>query len=338
MPRSQASLMFVLVNSLLLACNSSDSEGPASPDPNDGQSFSTEIVAGEGGRLATTGDTITVDIPSGALDENTAITLFVRKGDSDSMTSIYELGPGGTQFRLPVTISIAFDEEPGSKERFVLARRDAGGWSPIPGSRLVKGRIVGTTRHFSSFSGRRVDAEESVYPWTEGQGDENAMTYWTWTDPTTNLTWQMPTAVRVMDWYEAVDYCDNLYVEGDGWRLPSINELRSLIRDCPATQTGGSCAVTNECLDLWECHSDACNGCEDGGCNWPPELFYEGESNCVTSYWSSSTYHAVIPGSGQPTPEDGLNAWAVMFAGGLIGFSEKSGEGGLREIRVRCVR
>jgi hypothetical protein len=164
------------------------------------------------------------------------------------------------------------------------------------------------------------------------------MTYWTWTDPATKLTWQVPSAVTVMDWYEAVEYCDNLYVEGDGWRLPSIDELRSLIRDCPATQAGGSCGVSDECLDMWECLTDTCNGCEDGGCNWPPELFYEGESNCVTSYWSSSTYHAVIPGTGEPIPEDGICAWAVMYAGGLIGFSHKDGKSGLGEIRVRCVR
>ena len=37
-----------------------------------------------------------------------------------------------------------------------------------------------------------------------------------------------------MNWYDAVEYCKDL-----GGRLPTISELRTLIQNCSATETGG---------------------------------------------------------------------------------------------------
>lgn len=313
--------------------------GPtAPPDPNEGRTFSGVVTPSEGGTVVTDGETLTVEVPAGAVDGETTVTVSVLPAADGAATSVYELGPDGTTFHRPVTIGIRYDDEPESGLRAVMAWRDGSEWRVIPGSRLVDGRLVGATRHFSQFAGRTVDRGEPVYPWAEGHGDESAMTYWTWTDPITSLTWQVPSAVNVMNWQEALDYCAALDLDGGGWRLPDIDELRSLIRDCPATGTGGACTVTSECLEMWECWADVCNGCADGGCNWDRALFYEGETNCVPSYWSSSTYHAIVPGTGEPTPEDGLWAWVVSFAGGLVGFNEKTGAQGMGEIRVRCVR
>ena len=57
-----------------------------------------------------------------------------------------------------------------------------------------------------------------------------------------------------MDWDDAVSYCNNLTECGySDWRLPNINELRRLIKNCPGTQTGGSCAVKDP-----GCLSDSC--------------------------------------------------------------------------------
>lgn len=323
---------------ILPAC-AQTSGTPLSPDPNEGRTFSGAIAVAEGGRVSSEGDTVTVEIPPGALAEPTTVTIAVEPGDGSTLTSVYDLGPAGTTFARPVTISVAFDAELAPGQRGVLAWRDGAVWRSIPGSRLIDGTITGATRHFSQFAGRAVDEGEPVYPWPEGEGDESAMTYWTWTDATSGLTWQVPSAVREMSWDEALSYCASLYLDGGGWRLPSIDELRSLVRGCPATEPGGACGVTDECLEHWSCFADTpCNGCEDGGCNWDPALFYEGESHCNPSYWSSSTYHAVVPGTGEPTEEDGLWAWTVRFSGGGVGFNEKSGALGEGPIRVRCVR
>jgi hypothetical protein len=144
-------------------------------------------------------------------------------------------------------------------------------------------------------------------------------------DPSTGLCWQEPPEDTTWDWAGAAAYCDGLSLGGHGpgsWRMPDIDELRSLIRGCPATETGGACAVTEGCLDD-DCWTSDCNGCvvlggpAMGGCYWPDWLGFV----CLL-YWSSSSY------GGDP-PE----AWAVSFMRGLVISINKTGA-----LSVRCVR
>ena len=173
----------------------------------------------------------------------------------------------------------------------------------------------------------------------QGVGNEETMSYSTWTDSSSGLTWQYPTAVNWMAWQEAMDYCSNLTLDGGGWHLPTISELRSLIRDCPETETGGACGVTDSCLEMYECwgDSDVCNGCKDGGCNWDPALFSENESSCEPAYWSSSPYSIKVYGKEDLDP-NGPSAWGVGFGGGRITFDYKDDVGSRGKLKVRCVR
>ncbi|MDP8222378.1 MAG: PEGA domain-containing protein [Candidatus Lernaella stagnicola] len=111
-----------------------------------------------------------------------------------------------------------------------------------------------------------------------------------WTDSSTGLTWQVSPTGGEMKWSAAKSHCEGLSLGGQsGWRLPTITELRSLIRGCPATQKGGSCGVTDSCLSYKSCRTSVCDGCSSkggpgsGGAYWPPDLSGE-----VSWYWSSS--------------------------------------------------
>jgi len=116
-----------------------------------------------------------------------------------------------------------------------------------------------------------------------------------WYDPATGLCWQDPPEEIRRDRDRAVGYCNGLSLGGAGpgaWHLPTIDELRSLVRGCPAVGTGGPCGITDSCL-RFECWTDGCQGCVHtpgggpgtGGAYWPPEL-----GGTADWYWSSSLY------------------------------------------------
>jgi hypothetical protein len=155
-----------------------------------------------------------------------------------------------------------------------------------------------------------------------------------WTDTTSGLTWQVTPTSDDLTWEEAKAYCDNLSLDGhDDWRLPTISELRGLIRGCDATVTGGSCGVTDSCLYL-SCNDESCYSCNSGagpndGCYGPPELPGEcdpGEERDV--YWSSSP----VANGGY-----GGDAWCVNFCFGSLGWDGPV-DAGYDVNPARCVR
>ena len=121
-----------------------------------------------------------------------------------------------------------------------------------------------------------------------------------------------------LNWQEAKTYCDNLVECGySDWHLPTISELRTLIQNCPETETGGECGVTDSCLvDDSRCHNDACYALS---CDWD----YSGKYSKLGDnwiFWSSSS-------------EDTYFAWYVGFGQGSVSSDYKD-----HEKYVRCVR
>jgi hypothetical protein len=64
-------------------------------------------------------------------------------------------------------------------------------------------------------------------------------------------------------WENAVAYCENLVAGGyDDWHLPNIDELRTLVRNCPGTETGGACNISEVNGELSDTDiKEECAGC-----------------------------------------------------------------------------
>ena len=135
-------------------------------------------------------------------------------------------------------------------------------------------------------------------------------------DPSSGLTWSVK-AQNTMSWNDAVSYCNNLTESGSSdWRLPTISELRTLIQNCSAIQTGGSCGVTDSCLSYSDCRNDACDGCSSDSTGKYSKF---GDTNW---FWSSSV---------QLDNSDA--AWPVNFNNGYVSNFDKT-----FNFHVRCVR
>jgi len=141
------------------------------------------------------------------------------------------------------------------------------------------------------------------------------------TDLGSGLVWEKKPSAENLNWSKAKAHCAG---KGSGWRLPTISELRSLIRGCPATQTKGSCNVADGGCLAWGCRDSSCSGCSSergpgqGGYYQDPIM----ENSGNYWFWSSS-----------PLADRSRYAWLVYFDNGYVYDSHVNNDFG-----VRCVR
>ena len=138
--------------------------------------------------------------------------------------------------------------------------------------------------------------------------------------------------LRMMGSGEAYNYCENLNECGHAdWHLPNINELRTLIQNCPETQTGGICGVHDpDCLKDPDCFYYSAGQClcekkeNNGG-------YYSklGDDDKVV-LWSSSNFEH-ISGCIATTL-----VWLVDFSSGEVRHEEEESYSSYHN--VRCVR
>ncbi len=138
-----------------------------------------------------------------------------------------------------------------------------------------------------------------------------------WFDQNTGYVWQN-SSVRTSSRSTAEGYCNALDLDGhDDWRLPSISELRTIVRGCPQVETGGACGITDQCLSMSACETPECNAC--GNADFPT-----GMALTADYYWSSSVI-----------PEYTYATWVLDFSNGRVVDIGSAGTNGLP---VTCVR
>jgi hypothetical protein len=114
-------------------------------------------------------------------------------------------------------------------------------------------------------------------------------------------------------WYEANTHCQNL-----GARLPTISELRAIIKNCSAIEIGGSCGVTDSCLSNNSCWDNSCAGCPRDNNN----LVKYNDFGETSHLWSSSVR------SDSPS-----FAWCLNFGSAAISFFGRTSS-----TSARCVK
>jgi len=140
-----------------------------------------------------------------------------------------------------------------------------------------------------------------------------------------NLCWQKVPTNQQMTSRQAIQHCENLaYANFSDWRVPTIRELRTLVRGCPDIEIGGACPVYSGPDVDW--NGDCTNGC--------PEASGPGDNGCYMTIsvqgpcggtWSSSQ------GGGGPFE---VGVWALNYQRGIITYSLLNYQNPI----VRCVR
>jgi ZU5 domain len=150
-------------------CPAKDSDGSASDggpevssDAHDAHDdapviMASRTVSSAGGEVKTQDGALAVQVPSGALDHNVKITVESTAAPaSGSVGSVFEIGPTGTQFKQPVTISLKYAGEDTSDLR--VATYADGMWQVLPNVAFDAEHhtISGDTMHLSPYALVRV--------------------------------------------------------------------------------------------------------------------------------------------------------------------------------------
>ena len=110
------------------------------------------------------------------------------------------------------------------------------------------------------------------------------------------------------DWSSAEKFC-----AASNGRLPTVDELRTLIKDCPSTETGGTCGVTDSCLDKDACWDATCEGCEK---DTSGKYSVFGDTSASCPGWATSSDATAGASIG--------NKWNIDFRDGSIKLRTKA--------------
>jgi hypothetical protein len=197
-------------------------------------------------------------------------------------------------------------------------RAKSGGWARLVSACLISAGVVVACSEEPGRPSVAPRAGKGAAGADAGAGGTSPGGAELYTDPKTNLTWEVqPRATMVSGAENADQYCAALEKGGFGdFRLPRIDELRTLVVGCSVSTPTGACDVREGCLSS-ECDDD-CDYCSSG-CYLVSAL--AGPCNDDGVYISSSPYNG---GSGR---------WILDFEHAAVTFGSSGVVG-----YVRCVR
>lgn len=154
-------LSLVLAGNFLVAVGCGGDDDDKADDPSKvtipvEESVSEKVTAALGATVATETETAAMKIPAGALAADTTITIDSsdKNLDSDKTklgSNIYDIGPSGTQFAKPVTLTLELGVSVPSGKKAQIAVYSDGEWSPIEGSTVSGKEVSADIEHLSKY-------------------------------------------------------------------------------------------------------------------------------------------------------------------------------------------
>ncbi|MBR4489795.1 DUF1566 domain-containing protein, partial [bacterium] len=216
------------------------------------------------------------------------------------------------------------------------------------------------------------DPGNSTTPGGNGDGGFNKDSQGIWVDPKpfkdgVHLIWENPMGNKGTGGLgpthaQSQTYCENLVLAGaDDWRLPTIDELRTLVRGISTIEPGGKCPTSESCTKQETCNDDkdntqgfgnSCLGCEALNTEKydPADSYLDLENDCQLSstqlannecYIVKAMHGDPCDGTWSDTPNTGTAAsmmkafWYLNYKSGII-HSDADVLSGANW--VRCVR
>jgi len=193
------SVIAMIVLAALAACGGGGggvASGGGSGSNSTTSNTTTSVIGAAGGSATSTDGSVTVQVPANALAASTAITVGPpAAGASTPLGNIgdvvVELGPEGTTFSAPVTLTVKYDPSlipPTIPESsLVLAYASGSTWISIPTTvDTVNKLLIGQTTHFSTYAiigpklpyGTLMGSFNGVNVYANGCPDPSSSTKW----------------------------------------------------------------------------------------------------------------------------------------------------------------
>jgi hypothetical protein len=247
-----------------------------------GVTTSNMLITAAAGGTFTIGQAA-LSVPKGAIDDDVMITVSIRAPEATDPGSallgsaIYDFGPDGTQFNVPVSLTLPTNAAIPSTKKAVVAWLDVTSdqWFPIPSS--TSGQLVtGSVSHFTSFAVMLLDKDVSC-PFSgacggdvNGTWEYNASCFPESAQPTPIKCGDAPDiyirqqlgvkgTVTIGDGrFSAEQHIDAVYtVMYTAACLTAVNQAtNNSFADCAAVQAG-----LNKDNNVWTCAGTLAQGC-----------------------------------------------------------------------------